>query len=135
MSRSRIASLALMAAVALPLVVGCQFLVFKICVKNETSYFLDELAIKDAGEATYPPASLSDIAPGGNGAVGGVSAGAYDVRASFDVADGIVCEDVVELTGVEIENTNLCITYEQQPLENTKAACTDEIYATLDYVL
>ena len=134
MSR-RIASLALMAAVALPLVVGCQFLVFKICVKNETSYFLDELAIKDAGEATYPPASISNVAPGGNGAVGGVSAGAYDVRASFDVADGVVCEDVVELTGVEIESTNLCITYEQQALPAKGDQCTEEIYATLDYVL
>ena len=64
--RSRLASLALLAAVALPLAVGCQFLVFKICVKNDTAYFLDEVAIKDAGEPTYPPAALSDIAPGGD---------------------------------------------------------------------
>lgn len=45
MSR-RIASLAILAAVALPLVVGCQFLVFKVCVKNDTEFWLDEFASK-----------------------------------------------------------------------------------------
>ena len=104
--RSRLASLALLAAVALPLAVGCQFLVFKICIKNDTAYFLDEIAVKDSGEPTYPPASLSDIAPGGNDVIGGVSAGTYDVRATFDVADEEVCESILELTEIEIENTN-----------------------------
>ena len=134
MSR-RIASLALMAAVALPLVVGCQFLVFKICVKNQTTYYLDALSIKDAGAPTYPPASISDVAPGGSGVVGGIGQGAYDIRASFDVADGVVCEDTVELTDVDIESTNLCITYEQQALPGKGDNCTEEIYATLDYVI
>ncbi|HRI87363.1 MAG TPA: hypothetical protein PLJ47_14220 [Candidatus Hydrogenedentes bacterium] len=134
MSR-RIATLALLAAVALPLAVGCQFLVFKICVKNDTTYFLDEVAIKSSGEPTYPPASLKDISPGGSDVVGGIGAGAYDVRASFDIADNVVCESVVELTGVEIENSNLCITYEQQPVEFGKSTCDEEIYATLDYVI
>ena len=133
--RSRLASLALLAAVALPLAVGCQFLVFKICVENTTDYFLDEVAIKTSGDATYPPASISDVAPGGSDVVGGVSKGSYDVRATFDVADGVVCESVVELTEVEIENTNLCITYEQQAIDTGKSTCDEEIYATIDYVI
>ena len=131
--RSRLASLALLAAVALPLAVGCQFLVFKICIKNDTAYFLDEIAVKDSGEPTYPPASLSDIAPGGNDVIGGVSAGTYDVRATFDVADEEVCESILELTEIEIENTNLCITYDETSAPS-KGGCV-EIYATLDYVL
>ncbi|HRI87365.1 MAG TPA: hypothetical protein PLJ47_14210 [Candidatus Hydrogenedentes bacterium] len=132
--RSRIASLALLAAVALPLAVGCQFLVFKICVKNDTSYYLDEVAIKTAGEPTYPPATIGEVAPGGSDVIGGVSAGAYDVRATFDVADDDVCESVLELTGIEIENTNLCITYDEVSAPAKGDGCT-EIYATLDYVI
>ena len=134
--RSRIASLALLAAVALPLVVGCQFLVFKICVKNDTAYFIDEIAVKDAGEPTYPPASLTDIEPGGNGTISGVSAGDYDIRATFDVADDDVCASIVELVNVEIDTTNLCITYDEtsQPCE-AKGDDVINIYATLDYVL
>ena len=134
MSR-RIASLAIMAAVALPLVVGCQFLVFKVCVKNNTDYYLDGFAAKSAGAPTYPAAVIKDVAPGGSAASGGYTAGSYDFRAVFDVADGAVCDDTVELLGVEIQNTNVCISYEVQPLEASKATCTDEIYATVDYVL
>ena len=132
--RSRIASLALLAAVALPLVVGCQFLVFKICVKNDTSYFIDEIAVKDAGEPTYLPASLSDIEPGGNGTIGGVHAGDYDIRATFDVADDDVCASIIELVNVEIETTNLCVTYDELAAPAKGDGCI-EIYATLDYVL
>lgn len=132
--RSRLASLALLAAVALPLVVGCQFLVFKICVKNQTSFFLDELATKSAGALTYPPGVIKDVAPGGSASKGGYRNGSYDIRAKFDVSDSEICEDTVELLDVEINNTNLCITYEVQDL-NTKGDCTQEIYATLDYVL
>ncbi|MDZ4861374.1 MAG: hypothetical protein SGI88_20565 [Candidatus Hydrogenedentes bacterium] len=132
--RSRLASLALLAAVALPLAVGCQFLVFKICVKNDTAYFLDEFAVKSAGEPTYPPASMSEVAPGGNDVVGGIQAGSYDVRATFDVADDEnVCESILELTDIEIENTNLCITYDEE--NSAKGEDCIEIYATLDYVL
>ena len=135
MSR-RVVSLAIIAMVALPLVVGCQFLIFKVCVKNNTDYYLVGFASKSAGAATYPPAVLSDIAPGGSGSSGGYTAGSYDFRASFDVADDVVCEDTVELLGVEIQSTNLCIVYEVQPLvKPVKSTCTDEIYATVDYVL
>jgi len=130
--RSRLASLALLAAVALPLAVGCQFLVFKICVKNDTAYYLDEVAVKTAGEPTYPPAALSEIAPGDDDVIGGIQAGAYDVRATFDVADDNVCESVLELTEIEIENTNLCITFDET--SEAKGECI-EIYATLDYVI
>ncbi|MDZ4861375.1 MAG: hypothetical protein SGI88_20570 [Candidatus Hydrogenedentes bacterium] len=133
MSR-RFATLALLAAVALPLAIGCQFLVFKICVKNQTEYYLDEVAIKSAGDPTYPPAVIKDVAPGGSDAAGGYGAGSYDVRASFDVADGAVCEPIVEVTDIEIESTNVCITYEQESLL-TKSTCDEEIYATIDYVL
>lgn len=132
MSR-RILSLAIMAAVALPLVVGCQFLVFKICVKNHTEYFLDEFAVKSAGASTYPPGVINDLAPGANGSAGGYKKGSYDIRAKFDVAAGGVCSDTLELLDVEIANTNLCITYEVRDL--TDKACSGEIYATLDYVL
>ena len=132
--RSRLASLALLAAVALPLVVGCQFLVFKICVKNETDFYLDEFATKTAGAATYPDGVIKVLAPGDSAAVGGYSAGSYDIRAKFDVSDDAVCDDTVELLGVDIENTNLCITYEVQAIE-AKGSCSEEIYATLDYVL
>lgn len=135
MSR-RIASVAILAAVALPLVVGCQFLVFKVCVKNQTQYYLDEFASKTSGAPTYPAGVLTHIAPTGSGYAGGYSAGAYDFRAIFDVANATVCEDTVELLGVEIENSNLCITYEVQSIVPNKAdVCTEEIYATLDYVL
>ncbi|NUM54530.1 MAG: hypothetical protein HUU46_12865 [Candidatus Hydrogenedentes bacterium] len=135
MSR-RIASLAVLAAVALPLVVGCQFLVFKICVKNQTDFWLDEFATKTAGASTYPDGVLKLIAPGGTGAAGGYTMGSYDIRAIFDVSDPSVCEDTVELLGVEIESTHLCITYEQQSiLKPSKSTCDEEIYATLDYVL
>lgn len=133
MSR-RIVSLAIMAAVALPLVVGCQFLVFKICVKNNTSYFLDEFAVKSAGANTYPPGVINDLAPDSNASAGGYKKGSYDLRAIFDVSDPSVCENVVELLGVEITNTNLCVTYEVQSIVG-KSTCDQEIYATLDYVL
>ena len=133
MSR-RIASLAIMAAVALPLVVGCQFLVFKVCVKNETDFYLDEFTSKEAGGPTYPTGAIKDVAPGGSGSEGGYSAGSYDFRAKFDVSDDAVCEDTVELLGVEIESTNVCITYEVQDIK-TKSTCDEEIYATVDYVL
>lgn len=132
--RSRIASLALLAAVALPLVVGCQFLVFKICVKNDTPFYLDEWATKTAGAPTYPAGSLLIVAPGGSGHVGGYKAGSYDIRAIFDVSDPDICEDVIELLGVELENSNLCVTYEVQDVV-AKGECSEEIYATLDYVL
>jgi len=132
---ARIVSLAIMAAVALPLVVGCQFLVFKVCIKNLTDYYLDEFTSKSAGAPTYPAGAIKDVAPGGSGSEGGYRAGAYDFRAKFDVADNVVCEDTVELLGVEIVSTNLCITYEQQDIQFGKAGCTEEIYATVDYVL
>ena len=134
MSR-RIASLAILAAVALPLVVGCQFLVFKVCVKNDTEYWLDECASKSEGGPTYSPASLELLAPGDSGVVGGFSAGFYDFRAIFDISDESVCEDTVEVLDVEIENTNLCITYEVQSIAEGKSTCDEEIYATLDYVI
>ena len=135
MSR-RIASLAIMAAVALPLVVGCQFLVFKVCVKNETAYYLDEFTSKEAGALTYPDGSIKDLEPGGSSHVGGYSAGSYDFRAKFDVSDSDICDDTVELLGVDIESTNLCITYQVESIVKQKAdVCTEEIYATLDYVL
>ncbi|NUM54531.1 MAG: hypothetical protein HUU46_12870 [Candidatus Hydrogenedentes bacterium] len=135
MSR-RLASFAILAAVALPLVVGCQFLVFKICVKNQTEFWLDEFATKTAGAPTYPDGVLKLIAPGGTGAAGGYTMGSYDIRAIFDVSDDAVCEDTVELLGVEIESTHLCITYEVQTiLTKGTEPCSEEIYATLDYVL
>ena len=132
MSVRRLTSLALLAGVALPLVVGCQFLVYKICVKNDTPFYLDEFAIKSSGDPTYPPSALNPVAPGGNGTVKGVKAGSYDIRAKFDVAkgNGAVCSDVVVIEGLEIENTNACITYgllEQQ-------GC-DDIYAEIDFVI
>ena len=133
MSR-RIASLAIMAAVALPLVVGCQFLVFKVCVKNNTAYFLDEFASKEAGALTYPDGVIKVLAPGDNASSGGYSAGSYDFRAIFDVSDSDICDDTVELLGVDIESTHLCITYEVQSISD-KGGCSEEIYATLDYVL
>ncbi|NUM54532.1 MAG: hypothetical protein HUU46_12875 [Candidatus Hydrogenedentes bacterium] len=133
--RSRIASLALLAAVALPLVVGCQFLVFKVCVKNNTEYYLEEFASKVAGAATYPDGAIKNLAPGSSDFDGGYGAGSYDFRASFDVSDDSICEDVVEVLGVEIENTNLCITYEVQDIVGKGGECSEEIYATLDYVL
>ncbi len=134
MSR-RLASLAIMAAVALPLVVGCQFLVFKICVKNQTDYFLDEFAVKSAGALTYPDGAIKVLAPGDNASVGGYNAGSYDLRAIFDISDESVCEDTVELLGVEIQSTHLCVTYEVQSILKGKSTCDEEIYATLDYVL
>jgi hypothetical protein len=115
--RNRVASLALLAAVALPLVVGCQFLVSKT-----------------AGSLTYPAGPITDLAPGGSGVDGGYSAGSYDFRATFDVSDDNICEDVIELLSVEIENTNLCITYEVQDI-SSKGECSEEIYASLDYVI
>jgi len=133
MSR-RIASLAIMAAVALPLVVGCQFLVFKVCVKNLTEFYLDEFTSKSAGAPTYPAGAIKDVAPGGSGSEGGYRAGSYDFRAKFDVSDDAVCEDTVELLDVAIASTNLCITYEVQDIV-TKSTCDQEIYATVDYVL
>jgi len=133
MSR-RILSLAIMAAVALPLVVGCQFLVFKICVKNNTEFWLDEFTTKSAGAPTYPDGTIKNVAPGGSASQGGYSAGSYDIRAKFDVSDDSVCEDTLELLGVEIESTNVCITYETQDIDE-KSTCDREIYATVDYVL
>ena len=132
--RSRLASLALLAAVALPLVVGCQFLVFKICVKNQTDFYLDEFATKTAGALTYPDGPIKDVAPGGSDSAGGYSNGSYDLRAQFDVSDDDVCDDTVELLAVDIDNTNVCVTYEVQDIV-AKGECTEEIYATLDYVL
>ena len=133
MSR-RLVAMAVMAAVALPLVVGCQFLVFKVCVKNETEYYLDEFASKSAGDLTYPDGVISSVAPGGSDSTGGYTMGSYNFRATFDVSDESVCENVVELLGVDIESTHLCITYEVQSIV-TKSTCDEEIYATLDYVL
>ena len=133
MSR-RIASLAILAAVALPLVVGCQFLVFKICVKNETRFWLEDFATKSAGAPTYPPAVISNVAPGGSDNAGGYNAGSYDIIAEFDVQDESVCEDTLELLEVDIESTHLCITYEVRDIVG-KSTCDEEIYATLDYVL
>ena len=133
MSR-RIASLAIMAAVALPLVVGCQFLLFKVCVKNNTEYFLDEFASKEDGALTYPDGVIKVLSPGDSANVGGYGMGSYDFRAIFDVSDSDICDDTVELLGVDIESTHLCITYEVQSIE-AKGDCSEEIYATLDYVL
>lgn len=135
MSR-RLASLAILAAVALPFVVGCQFLVFKICVKNQTEYYLDEFATKDAGAPTYPVGKIQNLAPGNTAHVRCYQNGFYDIRAIFDVSDPSICDDTVELLGVEIDSSNLCITYEVQAIETKGASsCSEEIYATLDYVL
>jgi hypothetical protein len=131
LSRRRLLSLALIIGVALPLVVGCQFLVFKICLKNNTNFYLEAFAIKEAGALTYPPSALSDeVPPGGEGVVRGVTNGTYDMRADFDIAD---CDkgglsSSVEITNVEINGTNLCIEFSQS------SSCS-AIYVTLDYVL
>lgn len=63
MSRKML-SLALLAAVGLPLVVGCQFLLLRICVKNDTPYFLDEFTVKASGDLTYPDGDLKNLPPG-----------------------------------------------------------------------
>lgn len=133
MSRKTL-SLALLAAVGLPLVVGCQFLLLRICVKNDTPYFVDEFAVKASGELTYPDGDIKNLAPGGTATLRHVRAGSYDLRAKFDVADESVCEDTVELLGVELENTNLCVSYEVQSVIN-RGECDQEIYATLDYTI
>ncbi len=133
MSRKML-SLALLAAVGLPLVVGCQFLLLRICVKNDTPYFLDEFTVKASGDLTYPDGDLKNLPPGAAGTVRRLPAGTYDLRAQFDVADESVCEDTVELLSVELENTNLCVTYELQSTIN-RGECDQEIYATLDYTL
>lgn len=129
LSRRRLFSLALIIGVALPLVVGCQFLVFKICLKNNTNFYLEAFAIKEAGALTYPPSALSDeVAPGDQGVVRGVRNGTYDMRANFDVANCEGLSSAVEITNVEINGTNLCIDFSQS------SSCSS-IYVTLDYVL
>ncbi|MCC6798431.1 MAG: hypothetical protein IT366_25175 [Candidatus Hydrogenedentes bacterium] len=133
MSRKNL-SLVLLAAVGLPLVIGCQFLLLRICVQNETPYFLDEFTVKASGDLTYPDGELKNVPPGGTGTVRRLPAGSYDLRAQFDIADESVCEDTVEVLNVELENTNLCVIYEVQSTIN-RSVCDEEIYATLDYTI
>ena len=131
----RIATLALLAGVALPLVVGCPgllnaFIKLKICVKNETFLDLKEVNVVEAGAPSWGANDLPDgiVAPGGQAVIPNNSPGDYDIRAIFDDKEECVSNSTVILTDVTLDTTNLCITFDQV------VEC-DDIYVTLDYVL
>ncbi len=131
----RFATLALLAGVALPLMVGCPallnaFIKLKICVKNDTFLNLDEVNVVDAGALSWGANDLPDgsVLPGGQAVIPNNAPGFYDVRAIFDDKEECVSNSTVVMTDVELDTTNLCITFDQL------VACED-IYPTVERVL
>ncbi|GMV91575.1 MAG: hypothetical protein AMXMBFR82_13530 [Candidatus Hydrogenedentota bacterium] len=132
----RIATLALLAGVALPLMVGCPgllnaFIKLKICLKNDTFLDLTEVNVVTSGSPSWGPNDLPGgerVLPGGEGVIPNNSPGTYDIRAIFDDKEDCVENSTVILSEVELDTTNLCITFDQ-------VVSCDEIYVTLDYTL
>ncbi|MCL4694936.1 MAG: hypothetical protein KJ060_20785 [Candidatus Hydrogenedentes bacterium] len=132
----RIATLALLAGVALPLMVGCPgllnaFIRLKICLKNDTFLDLTEVNVVTSGSPSWGPNDLPGgerVLPGGEGVIPNNSPGTYDIRAIFDDKEDCVENSTVILSEVELDTTNLCITFDQ-------VVSCDEIYVTLDYTL
>jgi len=130
----RIATLALLAGVALPLMVGCPallnaFIRLKICVENQTFLDLVTFNVVSEGAPSWGPNDLADrVLPGGDAVVSNLSPGDYDLRAIFDDKEECVENATYVMQGVELDTTNLCITFEQI------SACSD-IYGTFDYTL
>ena len=131
----RIATLALLAGVALPLMVGCPgllnaFIKLKICVKNDTYLDLKEVNVVAANAPSWGANDLPDgtVAPGDQGVIPNNSPGNYDIRAMFDDKEECVSNATIVMTDVELDTTNLCITFDQL------VAC-DDIYVTMDYTL
>jgi hypothetical protein len=82
--------MALLAGVAIPVLVGCNFLVYQFCIYNGTDFILKELNIVTAGSASWGPNDLNGgtpLAPGASEDITGFAAGSYWVRAIFDVVD------------------------------------------------
>ena len=130
----------LLIGLAVPVLVGCNFLVYQFCIYNGTSYILKELNIVEEGDASWGPNDLNGgtpLAAGASQDITGFAAGSYWVRAIFDVVDPFgngfcdksfqtVSQDTNEVFVYEydldpITTANLCIDY----LERTD--CT-EIY-------
>lgn len=131
----RFATLALLAGVALPLMVGCPgllnaFIKLKICVNNNTLLNLDEVNVVDSGALSWGPNALPDgaVLPGGKAVIPDNAPGTYDVRAIFDDKEECVENSTVVMTDLVLDTTNICITFDQL------AAC-DEIYPSAERVL
>jgi hypothetical protein len=132
----RIAVLALLAGVALPLMVGCPgllnaFIRLKICLKNDTFLDLAEVNVVKSGAPSWGPNDLPNgerVLPGSEGVIPNNPPGDYDIRAIFDDKEECVENSTIILQGVELDTTNLCITFDQ-------IVSCDEIYVTLDYTL
>jgi hypothetical protein len=115
--------------------VGCPgllnaFIRLKICVKNETYLDLKEVNVVPANALSWGANDLPSgtVAPGGQATIPNNTPGDYDIRAIFDDKQECVSNSTVILTDVELDTTNLCITFDQL------VQC-DDIYVTLDYVL
>jgi len=126
-----IATLALLAGVALPLLVGCPYFIkLKICLKNDTFLDLETANVVAANSPSWGPNDLPNgtVFPGGRAAIPNNSAGLYDLRFIFDDKVDCVSNSTLVYSDVELDTTNLCITFDQL------TAC-DDIYVTFDYVL
>ena len=105
-------------------------LILKICINNDTCLDLEQFNVADPSAPSWGPNLLDDeVNPGGNATVEGLSPGTYDIRAVFDDKQDCVDNDVYVLEGVELNTTNLCITFDQG------VSCCADVYATLDYVI
>jgi hypothetical protein len=131
----RIATLVLLAGVALPLMVGCPallnaFIRLKICVLNNTFLDLTDVNVVESGAASWGANDLpgnARILPGGQAVIKNIAPGTYDIRTLFD--DKEECgNDSVVVTDVDATTTNIIMTWDQL------SACS-EVYLTLDFVL
>ncbi|MFA6242351.1 MAG: hypothetical protein WC655_15560 [Candidatus Hydrogenedentales bacterium] len=136
-------AMALVVGIVAPVTVGCNLLSYQICVNNQSSYDLVEVNVVTQGAVSWGSDDLVGIVgPGETQDIKGFSAGEYMVRGVFDVADGQVCEPVINNeyivtnTNIEITTTNVCIDYDEQFVVETKAPgdCV-EIYGSVRFVI
>ena len=103
----------MLVAVALPILAfQCPFLVFKICLKNNTNYGLTEFNISSTTDASWGANQLaSAVGSGSTGQIEGVGQGTYDFRAVFDDKGDVNDNDEVTIKNQTVDTTNLCITF------------------------
>ncbi|GMW01860.1 MAG: hypothetical protein AMXMBFR84_29970 [Candidatus Hydrogenedentota bacterium] len=123
----------MLVAVALPLLAfQCPFLVFKICLKNNTNYDLISFFISPTSAASWGDNQIaSKVGAGSTGQIEGVSQGTYDFQANFDDKDNVNTNDQIVISNQTVDTTNLCITF----ISNAAGAGHTYITYTVNRVL
>jgi hypothetical protein len=133
---------ALLVGVAVPVLVGCNILVYQFCIFNGTDYILKELNIVKAGDASWGPNDLNSgtpLAAGASEDIKGFSAGSYWVRAIFDVVDPLgsnLCSNTSKSYQVVSQGTNEVFVYSYDlPSITTANLCLDYLVQDIEKCL